>query len=227
MSAINQDVINALLNKSTAKQFIIKNTLAHFEESKASLSDVVKQISAQIVSNTSEVVVQYKDNGKYEAEIKFGGDMLFFSMHTNVFTFDVNHPIQKLKYVQEDGMRAYCGMIEIYNFLSDSITFSRLNDVGYLMARIFINHENHFFTEGKGQFAFLYGDFEKQIFSQEIMNEMIQTVMLYCIQFDLWAPALTEVEQLTVLEKIQQTGMTAHKTAKRLGFTMHHESDLT
>ena len=102
-----------------------------------------------------------------------------------------------------------------------------MNDVGYLMARIFINHENHFFTEGKGQFAFLYGDFEKQIFSQEIMHEMIQTVILYSIQFDLWAPSLTEVEELTVLEKIQQTGMTAHKTAKRLGFTMHHESDLT
>ena len=95
------------------------------------------------------------------------------------------------------------------------------------MARIFINQDNHFFTEGKGQFAFLYGDFENQIFSQEIMYEMIQTVMLYSIQFDLWAPSLAEVDQLTVLEKIQQTGMIAHKTAKRVGFSMHHKSDLT
>lgn len=227
MGILHQEVISALLSKTTTKQRIVKNTLSHFEQTKASLSAVVKEICAQIAEKDSEVSVEYKDNGKFEAQIKFGGDMLFFSMHTNVFTFDINHPIQKLKYVQEDGIRAYCGMIEIYNFLADSITYGRMNDVGYLMARIFINHENHFFTEGKGQFAFLYGDFEKQIFSQEIMHEMIQTVVLYSIQFDLWAPSLTEVEELTVLEKIQQTGMTAHKTAKRLGFTMHHESDLT
>jgi hypothetical protein len=51
---------------------------------------------------------------------------------------------------------------------------------------------------------------------------MIQTAMLYSIQFDLWAPAMKEVEELTVLEKMQQNGMTAHKTAKRLGFSLRH-----
>ena len=222
MDAINQEVIDALLNKTTSKQFIVQNTLSHFENTKLTLLQIAKQISAKLSEVENHVVVQYKDNGKFETQIQFGGDLLIVNMHSNVFTFNENHPVQKLKYVQENEMRAYCGMIEIYNFLADSITYSRMNDVGYLMARIFINAENHFFSEGKGQFGFLYRDFEKQIFSQDIMSAMIQTAMLYSIQFDLWAPAISEVEELTVLEKIQQNGMTAHKTAKRLGFSLHH-----
>jgi len=225
MAAINQEVIDALLHKTTTKQFIVKNTLSHFESSKLTLLDISKQISTKLGEAENHVEIQYKDNGKYETQIKFGGDLLIVNMHSNIFTFDENHPVQKLKYVQENEMRAYCGMIEIYNFLADSITYSRVNDVGYLMARIFINAENHFFSEGKGQFGFLYRDFETQIFNQEIMATMIQTAMLYSIQFDLWAPAMKEVEELTVLEKIQQNGMTAHKTAKRLGFSLRHANN--
>jgi len=34
-------------------------------------------------------------------------------------------------------------MISIYNFLSDSFKFNRVNDIGYLIARVFTNKENH------------------------------------------------------------------------------------
>ena len=37
------------------------------------------------------------------------------------------------------------------------------NDLGYLIGRIFINHENHFMVQGKRQLGFLYNDFINQL----------------------------------------------------------------
>ena len=41
-------------------------------------------------------------------------------------------------YVKEDKNRSYCGVIHLYNFLADSFKYNRLNDVGYLIGRVFI-----------------------------------------------------------------------------------------
>ena len=46
--------------------------------------------------------------------------------------------------------RTYCGVINMYNFLSDSFKYNRENDLGYLIGRMFINKENTF-VEGKGK----------------------------------------------------------------------------
>jgi len=37
--------------------------------------------------------------------------------------------------------------------MSDSLKFNRVNDPGYLLTRLMINHDNRFFTEGEGQLA--------------------------------------------------------------------------
>ena len=80
-------------------------------------------------------------------------------MHSNVFEFDKNHGIWKISYVENNDMNSYCGIINIYNFLSDSFKYDRLDDLGYLIGRIFINKDNHYFVEGKRQLGFLYNDF--------------------------------------------------------------------
>ena len=69
-------------------------------------------------------------------------------MHTNIFDYQSNHQICKTKYVQQDLMRSFCGIINIYNFLSDSLKYNRMNDSGFLISRIFINKDKHFFVEG-------------------------------------------------------------------------------
>ena len=63
---------------------------------------------------------QYNDKGPFEVEFKVGGYLLIFSMHSNVFEFDDKHPVWKTKYIEEDSLRSYCGVINIYNFLADS-----------------------------------------------------------------------------------------------------------
>ena len=59
---------------------------------------------------------------------------------------------EKQKYVKEDKMRSFCGVIHVYNFLNDSFKYNRLNDVGNLVARIFVNKDKHFFVEGENIF---------------------------------------------------------------------------
>ena len=72
-------------------------------------------------------------------------------MHTDVFEFDANHLVWQSPYVQADRDNSYCGLINIYNFLSDSFKFNRNADEGYLIGRIFINRERCYFVEGKRQ----------------------------------------------------------------------------
>ena len=54
-------------------------------------------------------------------------------------------------YPEENPNRGFCGLIHIYNFLNDSFKYNRVHDLGYLIGRIFINHENHFMVQGKRQ----------------------------------------------------------------------------
>ena len=213
-------LVQALLEKASLKQFIYRNTLSQFELLKNTLKVLIEQVHEKIVDKDKNVIVNYSEKNAFEVQIQFGGDLLVFTMHTNVFNFDENHIIHKNKYVEDDISNSYCGMIEIYNFLADSLKYQRLNDSGYLIGRIFINRENHFFTEGKGQMGFLFNDFANQVLEQTTLENIIEIAILYCIEFDLWAPPLAEVEEITVLEKLQQEGNVAHKTATRLGFDM-------
>lgn len=213
-------LVQALLEKASLKQFIYRNTLSQFELLKNTLKVLIEQVHEKIVDKDKNVIVNYSEKNAFEVQIQFGGDLLVFTMHTNVFNFDENHIIHKNKYVEDDISNSYCGMIEIYNFLADSLKYQRLNDSGYLIGRIFINRENHFFTEGKGQMGFLFSDFANQIIEQSTLENIVEIAILYCIEFDLWAPPIGEVEEISVLEKLQQEGNVAHKTAKRLGFDM-------
>ena len=88
-----------------------------------SLNDAMKDLD-------KSVLVEYLSKGNYEAQIKFSGDTLLFHMHSNVFDFPKNHSINQTKYVKDDNLRSFCGVIHIYNVLSDSLKYNRLNDEG-------------------------------------------------------------------------------------------------
>ena len=94
-------------------------------------------------------------------ELKFAGDVLIFMMHTNVFEFPRHHEIMRTSYIRDDKNRSYCGIINIYNFLADSFKYNRENDIGYLIGRVFINYENHYYIEGKKELGLIYNDFAK------------------------------------------------------------------
>jgi hypothetical protein len=146
-------------------------------------------------------------------------------MHTNIFLFDHSHNIWNTSYVQDDNTRAYCGLVNIYNFLADSVRYKRVNDVGYLVGRVFMNKEDHFFVEGKRQMGFLYNNFSADHLSSEKIKDVIESSILYCLNFEMLTPPYDSVKEVNYnqLNEFAQTMNSA--TGKRLGFRFMSDED--
>jgi len=218
-----RNILKLLEEKSSVKQKVYKITKEVFAEVQEILGNKAKRLNAAI-SNT-DVDISYEDSGDFDAKLKFSGDTLLFHMHTNIFDFEVSHQIHETSYVKEDKMRSFCGLINIYNFLSDSLKYNRFNDSGFLIARIFVNTDRHFFVEGDKELGFLFNDFMNQQINKEHIDNIINAVMEYSLNFDLEAPNLNDVKMVSVHEIIDINNNHKIKTSKRLGFKLSHETN--
>lgn len=211
-------IISTLKEKSCMKQDVYERTTKVFESLKNVLQELVEEFRQEMDGVDKRVELGYKSKGTNEAEFRFAGDALVFHMHTNVFCFDKSHSIWKTSYVKENELRGYCGMINIYNFLADSLKYNRMNDSGYLVARIFVNMDNHFFVEGKQELGHLYNDFMHSVLDKEALRAVIDSAILYSLDFDLLTPPYENMKEITVFESQELTSNVALKTGKRLGF---------
>jgi hypothetical protein len=218
--SLRAQIIQSLETKASLKQEIYRNTQTHFNELCFISKSLIDEILPIIEAKDPSVELDYSEQGTYEVQLKIAGDSIIINMHTNVFNFEDAHPLHKTTYIQEDKTRVYCGMIEIYNFLSDSFKYDRMSDTGYLIARIFINKDNHFFVEGTRQLGFLYNDFGTQILDEKQLTAIIEAAIMYSIDFDLWVPPFAQVQQLSVGHLIQKNGTTPQKTSKRMGYDL-------
>lgn len=144
-----QLITGLLSEKAVLKQKIYDNTFEVFNLIKEVLHEMSNDLNFNLRNVDKRVRLEYRDRGKYEAEIRVAGDLLIFSMHTNIFEFDRDHSIWKLSYVKENKLASYCGIINVYNFLTDSFKYNRLDDLGYLIGRIFVNKDRHYFVEDR------------------------------------------------------------------------------
>ncbi len=218
-----EKIVSLLKEKACTKQKIYritKNIFANFQD--------VLQEKAKILNNEvqdKDVEVSYKESGDFDAKLKFSGDTLLFHMHSNIFDFDSSHQIHKTSYVKEDKMRSFCGVINIYNFLSDSLKYNRLNDAGFLIARIFINKDNHFFVEGDKQLGFLFNDFVNQQIDEVKICKIIDTAMIYALNFDLQTPNFNDVKVVSLHQILDINNNHKITTSKRLGFKFSSETN--
>ncbi len=219
-TGLRREIIDILSGKSNLKQVVYDNTFAVFNE----LKEVLHEMSSELNDATEEILdkrvrIEYRDRGKFEAQLQVAGDILIFSMHTNVFEFNRDHVIWKNPYVQADKGNSYCGVINIYNFLADSFKYNRNSDEGYLIGRIFVNREKHYFVEGKRQTGIRHSDFGKDVITREVLVDIIEKAVKYALEFDLLAPPYNEVKVVNVDQlntKIENSKM---QTGKRLGYT--------
>jgi hypothetical protein len=219
------NLFNAIVSKAAIKQEVYRNTYDTFSMFKGVIKQLVKEYKDSDSHRSSHIPFEYKNRGEFEVELKFAGDILVFMMHTNVFEFPRNHEVLKLPYVKEDLNRSFCGIINIYNFLGDSFKYKRVNDLGYLIGRIFINKENHYFIEGKREIGLLYQSFDSAIMGGDTARKIITSAIRYTLNFDLLTPPYEEVKLLTV-NQIQTTlDNMKIKTGKRLGFKFQADSD--
>ena len=118
---LRSKILDTIIRKSTLKQRVFDNTFAAFNELKETLFEMASEMDDELDGKLDRRVrLEYRDRGKFEAQLQVANDILIFQMHTDVFEFDANHLIWQNPYVQSDRENSYCGLINIYNFLSDS-----------------------------------------------------------------------------------------------------------
>ena len=216
--------LEALVIKTNVKQKVYTNILQTFKILKKVLVQLEKDYRRIIQDKLKEESMpRYRERGPFEAEFKIGGDLLLFSMHSNVFEFDDKHPVWNMEYIKDDPMNSYCGVINIYNFLADSFKYNRANDIGYLVARIFVNKDNHFFVEGKRQSDEVVKDFAIDTISPGLLRQIIETAIQYSIEFDLLVPLYDQVKMATVEQMREKISHSKMVTGKRVGFSFNSD----
>ena len=221
-----QSIIATLKEKSVLKQKVYDNTLESFCIVKDILKNLAKEVNVNLTGIDTRIRLEYTDRSNFDAQIRVAGDILLFSMHSNIFQFDREHPAWKTSYILKNKYNAYSGIIHIYNFLADSFKYSRQDDLGYLIARIFINHENQYLVEGKRQMGMLFSNYGNEAISRRALQVIIETAIQYSLEFDLLVPPYDTIKIATVGQaeaKIQHSRVI---TGKRLGFQFNSDDVL-
>jgi len=226
MTSSKKLIVDTIIEKGGVKRKVYKNTIEKFRLFKDAAQSLTEEIQEKVHKKNPEIPVKFIDKAAFEFHIQVAGDILVFLMHTNVFDFDKSHMIWKLPYVNKNPNNAYCGMIQVYNFLADSFKFNRENDLGYMVARIFINRESHYFVEGKRQLGYLYNNFSEEKITKTKAAKIIESAILYALDFDLLTPPYDAVSVVSLSQISDASRALRVKTAKRLGFQFSKENDV-
>lgn len=189
------EIIDKLTHKASVKQRVSDNTFVVFNELKEALLELSAELDEELDEKIDKRIrIEYRDRGKFEAQIQVAEDILIFAMQTDVFRFHDGHEIWKNPYLAQRADNAYCGVINIYNFLADSFKYNRGEDEGYLIGRIFINHQMQYFVEGKGKCSQRCDRFGTRQIDREALVEVLGSGHLVCARFRPLRAALQRVE---------------------------------
>jgi len=213
---------NMLESKSDAKQKTYKHLLETFAVLRKESQHILTDLKKRARPDDKGVTIELKEVSQHEFHIKLAGDLLIFVLHTNVVTFKPEHFIMQEKYIGENEVNRYFGQINIYNFMADSLKFNRVNDPGYLIARLMINHENRFFAEGEGPLTHLFNHISEAPISQEYLQLLVKLSLTIAIENDLVAPPYQEVKFITLYQKQEHTPELGG--GQKIGFKMSYES---
>ncbi len=212
-----RQIIQTLLEqKSCLKQDIFQDTKTHFERFKTAILEEISALRLSIKDSRIRLHVEHK--GEFQIQVYIGSDVLIFQMHTNVFRLPDEHPLWQTPYLKEDRKNGYFGIINIYNFLAESYLKNRVNDLGYLIGRIFVNKESHFMIEGKGQLGLLFRDLSKTELTDQLLTHILHVSFAYALEFDLYTPPYDIVSNVTVSQMHEIDAFNQISTGKRLGF---------
>jgi len=212
------ELVKAFIRKSSLKQEVYFKTLEVFKQFKTESEKFIHTNQFAVEKAKYPLLFEFRDRGDFQFELRFGSDILIFMMHTNVFEFPRDHEVMKTDYVRQDKLRSYCGNIMIFNFLADSFKYNRANDLGYLIGRLFVNRELHYFLEGKREVGLLYNNFAHTSLNLKSIRSIIFSSILYTINFDLLTPPFDNLKEVSQQEMQSQLDSMAIRTGKRIGF---------
>ena len=218
-SPLRAKILETIVRKSSLKQQVFDNTFATFNELKDILFEMSSEWDDELDGRIDRRVrIEYRDRGKFETQFQVASDLLIFRMHTDVFEFDANHLVWQSPYVQADRENSYCGVVNIYNFLSDSFKFNRNADEGYLIGRIFINRERRYFVEGKHQSSMRAMEFGRAEIDRDALVAILESAIAFSLDFDLLMPPYEDNKRVTVDQFNTKMDNSKFVTGKRLGY---------
>ena len=222
----HSSICELLIQKGELKQQIYASTLETMELFKSCAKEFEDFYEENYAEEHPRVSVDFNGKNLHEFKIRFAGDVLIFLMHTNIFEFPRDHEVMKTPYIKEDKNRSYCGMIQIFNFLNDSFRYNRINDSGYMIGRIFINKDKHFYVEGKRELASVLNNFNSKELDRDAVMDILQSAIKYTINFDLLVPEYSHLLEISVNDILQiEDQSMILKTGKRLGFRFEPDKD--
>ena len=219
------ELIRTMLEtKSTAKQITYKNLLDAFAILSKEASRVVQELIKKVKPGDEDVTISFTDVSEQEFHVKLAGDLLVFVLHTNIVSLSPDHPVMADPYIKEREINRYFRQIMIYNFMSDSFKFNRINDPGYLIARLLINHEARYIVEGNGRLGSLFNKISGGPISEMELNVLVKIALTVAIENDLVAPPFPQVQFITVNQKNEKTQEMG--SGQKIGFRMSFENDI-
>ena len=88
----NQDLIfNLIRDKGVLKQDVFSNIILNFKVLKNILKEIGDELNERMTNIDERVIIEYKDSGEFEAQLRVAGDLLIFQMHSNVFKFNLEN----------------------------------------------------------------------------------------------------------------------------------------
>lgn len=219
----SKKIVDLLVDKSALKQDVYEDSHDAFNQLRELVKAEVELLKQCIDDKRIRLSIVEKSQSEFQVFI--GSDVLVYQIHSNVFRLEDGHPLWDSTYLQEDPSRSFFGIIHVYNFLAESFLQNRFNDSGYLIGRIFVNKDSHFFVEGRGQLDFLFKDLAKGEWRENSIRHIIQVCFAYALEFDLFVPPYEMVQELNV-GQMQSLGSSSQAaTGKRLGFKFSAEDD--
>ncbi len=217
------DHIQHLLeSKSTAKQITYKNLLTAFTLLSKESKRIIQELQKKVKPGDEDVTVDFKVIHEHEFHVKLAGDLLVFVLHTNIVTFDESHPVMQDPYIKQNEVNRYFGQIMIYNFMSDSFKYNRVNDPGYLLARLLINHEGRYVVEGEGRLGALSNRISESGITETDLNILVKFALTIAIENDLMAPPFPDVRFITLYQKMEKTQELG--AGQKIGFKMSYQN---
>ncbi len=219
-----ESIAEILLNKSTIKQQAYRNVCKAFKQLKDEAKSLIKELSKKTSERDSDIQLKVIPVSDQEFHVRVAGDLLVFVLHTNIITLTDEYDYNKSEYVAEKPVRKYLGQINVYNFMSDSFEFNRLNDPGYLLARLMINFENHFIVEGDRQIGFMFESVSGKPLEKTDLNILIRLIIAQAAENDLIAPPFPKIRRITVKEKMERTQSLG--AGNKIGFQMSYQNNM-
>lgn len=222
---LKESLKTLVFDKSDLRQGVYLATREAFDMFRATAREIIMELQQHPRCEKYKERFTFTNRGDFEFEVKFGSDVLLFLMHSNVFEFSRDHQVMKSPYIREDASRSHCGVIRIYNFLADSIEYRREQDLGYMIGRVFINKEKHYFIEGKRELGMLYTNFGTSLIDSASVQSIVESAIEYTTNFDLLTPPYDEEKQVSVGEMMSDIDKKSLVTGKRLGFRFQADTD--